>query len=143
MPVQVCLAAGSSMPILQYDEQMVDRLDRHWRFQQIKQLKKRQETLKDELYSAKLRLNCDPGRWSYELHTEQSGLDPTDPNFVEAFERETVILSKRVAACQSHVTLSTCFDRAGGRAGQDEGCTADCEPAWPTPLLTSPESEQL
>ena len=28
----------------------------------------------------------------------------------EAFEKETVILNKRVQACKTHVVLSTCFD---------------------------------
>ena len=46
---------------------------------------------------------------SYDLHTKDSGLDHTDPNFVEAFQRETEILGKRVAACQAHVVLTTCF----------------------------------
>ena len=104
---------------------------------EIKRLKKKQEHLKDELYSAKSRINSDPDRWSYELHTEASGLDPTDPNFVEAFEKETVILDKRVQACKSHVVFSTSFmnrkssedrKRLGAEYNRSQGCTADCEP---------------
>ena len=96
---------------------------------EIKRLKKRQEELKNELFSAKARINSDPQRWSYELHTEESGMEPTDPNFVEAFERETAILDKRVQACRSHVVVSTAFV---GQAKDEErgayrGCTADCE----------------
>ena len=123
----------SSVQILQYDENTVDRMDRHWRFEEIKRLKKKQQHLKGELFCAKSRINSDPGKWSYELHTEESGLEPTDPNFVEAFEKETVILDKRVQACKSHVVLSTCFvntedDREHkGQYGQYQGCTADCE----------------
>jgi len=135
---QVSHTLISTVPILHYDEKFVDRLDRHWRFEEIKRLKKKQEHLKGELYSAKSRINSDPRRWSYELHTESSGLDPTDPNFVEAFEKETVILNKRVQACKSHVVLSTCFDNKTSddskqydqRYNKSQGCTADCEPAW-------------
>ena len=121
-----------SVPILQYDETTVSRLDRHWRFQEIKRLKKRQELLKGELFSAKSRIKTrsEPDNWSYELHTEASGLDHTDPNFVEAFEAETAILDKRVQACKSHVTVTTCFDNKPAADSQHTGCTADCEPGW-------------
>ena len=122
-----------SVPILQYDETTVSRLDRHWRFEEIKRLKKRQEQLKGELFSAKSRIKTrsEPDNWSYELHTEASGLDHTDPNFVEAFEAETVILDKRVQACKSHVEVTTCFDNLGPPAHtQLTVCTADCEPGW-------------
>ena len=118
--------------------------DRHWRFEEIKRLKKRQEALKDELLTAKSRINrkSETGSWSYELHTEASGLEPTDPSFVEAFEKETGILDKRVQACKSHVTLATSFmNRKSGTGSSEDGklleyqeynrsqgCTADCEP---------------
>ena len=130
----VSQAQDRSLPILQYDETTVSRLDRHWRFEEIKRLKKRQEQLKGELFSAKSRIKtrAEPDNWSYELHTEASGLDVTDPNFVEAFEAETVILDKRVQACKSHVVVTTCFDNTAPAADtQITGCTADCEPAWP------------
>ena len=126
-----------SVPILQYDETTVSRLDRHWRFEEIKRLKKRQEQLKGELFSAKSRIKTrsESDNWSYELHTEASGLDHTDPNFVEAFEAETVILDKRVQACKSHVVVTTCFDNRPASPAttnaQLTGCTADCEPGWP------------
>ena len=101
---------ATDLPILQYDEKTVSRLDRHWRFEEIKRLKKRQEELKGELLSAKSRIGSDPTEWSYELHTESSGLEITDPNFVEAFEAEVTVLDKRVQACKSHVEVATCFD---------------------------------
>ena len=127
------------LPILSYNEQTVRRMDRTWRFQEIKRLKKRQEELKTELFSAKARINSDPQRWSYELHTEESGMEPTDPNFVEAFERETAILDKRVQACRSHVVVSTAFV---GQAKDEErgayrGCTADCE--WSGEVEKAPQ----
>ena len=122
-------APSPILPILSYNEQTVRRMDRNWRFQEIKRLKKRQEELKTELSSAKARINSDPDRWSYELHTEASGMEPTDPNFVEAFERETAILDKRVQACQSHVVVSTAFvgQKKEEERGAYRGCTADCE----------------
>ena len=120
-----------SVPILQYDETTVSRLDRHWRFEEVKRLKKRQEQLKGELFSAKSRIRSEPDNWSYELHTEASGLDQADPNFVEAFEAETLILDKRVQACKSHVVLTTCFDnRPVSPHSHIPGCTADCDPGW-------------
>jgi hypothetical protein len=118
----------------------VGRLDRSWRFQEVRRLKKQQEQLKEELSTAKSRINVDPKRWSFDLYTEECGLEPTDPSFVEAFQKETQILGKRVAACQAHVALTTCFDRkpvpgavvGGGpdQLEQNSCCTADCDPYW-------------
>ena len=48
---------------------------------------------------------------------------------MEAFQRETEILGKRVAACQAHVVLTTCFDHVV-EDGPMEGCTSDCVPSW-------------
>ena len=121
---------SSPLPILDYDQTFVTRLDSLWRFQEIKRLQKRQELLKTELSSAKERINVDPKRWSFDLHTQSSGLDQTDPSFVEAFQRETEILGKRVAACQSHVVLTTCFDHPGCTDSESLGCTSDCVPSW-------------
>lgn len=39
---------------------------------------------------------------------EQVAVD--DPNYLEALEKETVILAKRVQACKSHIMMVTCFD---------------------------------
>ena len=129
------LTSGSQdAEILQYDSDTVTRMDRGWRFQEVKRLKKKQEHLKTELLSAKTRINSDPDNWSYELHTEASGLEHTDPNFVEAFQKETVILDKRVAACKSHVVVSTSFVNKSDKnhtsdtsSSVYEGCSADGE----------------
>ena len=135
-------SSSSPVPILDYDQGLVSRLDRSWRFQEVTRLKKQQEQLKAELSTAKSRINVDPNRWSFDLYTEASGLEPTDPSFVEAFQKETHILGKRVAACQAHVALTTCFDRKpvcdGAGGGEEEMlqqqqhscCTADCDPYW-------------
>ena len=42
------------------------------------------------------------------VHVEGS-MDYKDPSFVEALERETAILAKRVAACKSRILIVTSF----------------------------------
>ena len=37
-------------------------------------------------------------------------MDRDDPNYVEALEKETSILEKRVEACKSRIMMVTCFD---------------------------------
>ncbi|XP_059091556.1 uncharacterized protein LOC131887076 [Tigriopus californicus] len=98
--------------LVQYGEEYVKRLDCRARFNQFQKLKSEQRALKRQMSQAKSRLGADPRRWSYELHLEDSVVsqDKTNPTFVEAFEKETQILRKRVAACQSHVKVVTCFD---------------------------------
>jgi hypothetical protein len=43
------------------------------------------------------------------VHVEAS-MDCRDPSFLEALDRETQILRKRVEACKSHILMVTCFD---------------------------------
>lgn len=43
------------------------------------------------------------------VHVEAS-MDCRDPSFLEALDRETQILRKRVEACKSHIIMVTCFD---------------------------------
>jgi hypothetical protein len=98
--------------LLDYDEDFVNRLDSRQRFCQVRKLQKEQEGLKVELRSAKSRINADPKRWSFDLHVADNLTDKflSDPSFVEALQHETKVLRKRVAACKSHATVSTCFD---------------------------------
>ena len=97
-------------------------------------MKKEQETLKTELHDAKTRINVDSARWSYDLHTADStGLNHLDPDYLEALQKETSILGKRVAACQARTLVSTCFQGPGPTDSQVEGytgCTAECSPSW-------------
>ncbi|PSN34765.1 hypothetical protein C0J52_21183 [Blattella germanica] len=44
-----------------------------------------------------------------QFHVEES-MDCRDPSFLEALDRETQILRKRVDACKSHILMVTCFD---------------------------------
>lgn len=43
------------------------------------------------------------------VHVEAS-MDCRNPSFLEALDRETQILRKRVEACKSHILMVTCFD---------------------------------
>ena len=108
--------SGAS-PILTYDQEFVDRLDKRWRFDEVRRLRQSQNCLKEELTKAKGRIAADPKRWSFELHVEENlsnvsdnGIQDTDATFVEALSKETSILEKRVNACKSHAILQTCFD---------------------------------
>ena len=102
--------------ILTYDEEFIDRLDKRWRFDEVRRLRQSQNCLKQELTKAKDRIGADPKRWSFELHVEENlgntkaEILETDPTFVEALTKETTILEKRVDACKSHAILQTCFD---------------------------------
>ena len=99
--------------LVDYDEDFVMRLDGRQRFCEVRRLQKEQEGLKVELRPAKIRINADPKRWSFDLHVADnlSVVDmSTDPTFLEALGHETKVLNKRVAACKSHAVLTTCFD---------------------------------
>ena len=102
--------------ILTYDQDFIERLDKRWRFDEVRRLRQSQNCLKNELAKAKERIGADPKRWSFELHVEENldNLEPriqeTDPTFIEALNKETSILEKRVDACKSHAILQTCFD---------------------------------
>nr|CAD7268028.1 unnamed protein product [Timema shepardi] len=103
---------SSRVPVLQYCREDVERLERRWseaRGGRIKELKDTQQQLKKELAATKRRLLIPSSRWSFELYVEAS-MDPRNPGFLEALERETQILRKRVEACKSRVLVVTCFD---------------------------------
>ncbi len=96
-------------------------------------IRSEQDRLKSEMDAAKSLLGCDPQRWSYELHVEESGMKGVDGDaFVEAFQRETHILRKRVDACKSHAQVVTCFDVEEGAqslscVASGVGCTTECD----------------
>ncbi|XP_068085251.1 kinesin-like protein CG14535 [Anabrus simplex] len=102
----------NKVPVLQYCREDVERLERRWtevRGERIRKLRQEQDDLKKELKAAKHRLLIPSNRWSYELHVEAS-MNHRDPSFIEALQRETDILRKRVEACKSHILMVTCFD---------------------------------
>ena len=147
----------SEIKIVEYDESFIERLDKRWRFDEVRRLRHSQATLKQELTSAKDMIYADPRRWSFELHVEKNligsnlagarrsqGIKETDPTFVEALTKETSILRKRVYACKSHAVLQTCFDfkplsinpLLSSKKGADNG-----EREQPTPL--SPTTQKM
>jgi hypothetical protein len=54
-------------------------------------------------------LLSDPVVETVAVHVEAS-MDCRNPSFLEALDRETQILRKRVEACKSHILMVTCFD---------------------------------
>ena len=118
-------AVFDELKVVDYDETFIDRLDKRWRFDEVRRLRQSQTVLKEELKSAKEMIHADPKRWSFELHVEENligggggvqgrrskaAIQETDPTFVEALAKETSILKKRVDACKYHAVLQTCFD---------------------------------
>ena len=144
--------------ILKYDQSFIDRLDKRWRFDEVRRLRHSQATLKRELKDAKDRIHAES--WSFELHVEESlngspaAIQETDPTFVEALAKETSILKKRVDACKNHAVLQTCFDfkpQEGKEDGSsmspdtrklyDNCCTTSCESAQDMIIPSSNETE--
>ncbi|CAH8435806.1 unnamed protein product [Heterobilharzia americana] len=91
-----------------YSEE-VQEMERQIRYEKTYDLLAQQDMLKMELMTAKDRLLIDPSTWSFDLYVAEQ-MDPDDPSFLEALEKETEILRKRVDACKSHIMLITCFD---------------------------------
>ncbi|CAH8828978.1 unnamed protein product [Trichobilharzia szidati] len=87
----------------------VQEMERQIRYEKTYDLLAQQDMLKMELMTAKDRLLIDPSTWSFDLYVAEQ-MDPDDPSFLEALEKETEILRKRVDACKSHIMLITCFD---------------------------------
>ncbi len=131
----LCKELGTLPPLclVRYEDEDVGRMDVRWRQEQVLLIRHEQERLKAEMDAAKSRINSDPGRWSYELHVENSkrekkpSSEEEEEAFVEAFAKETQILSKRVDACKAHVELVTCFDVDTGKSTSERSCTTECE----------------
>ncbi|XP_023930783.1 kinesin-like protein KIF26B [Lingula anatina] len=82
------------------------------RRKKIQGLMDRQSELKQELANTKDKLMVDKSAWSYDLFLA-SEMQRDDPHYLEALEKETSILEKRVVACKSHIMMVTCFDIRG------------------------------
>ncbi|CAH8459651.1 unnamed protein product [Schistosoma turkestanicum] len=95
--------------VLQMYADEVKEMERQIRYEKTYDLLAQQDMLKMELMTAKDRLLIDPSTWSFDLYVAEQ-MDPDDPSFLEALEKETEILRKRVDACKSHIMLITCFD---------------------------------
>ncbi len=44
------------------------------------------------------------------MHVKDSHMSSDDEGYLEALEKETQILEKRVVAAKSHIMMVTCFD---------------------------------
>ncbi|XP_072545533.1 kinesin-like protein KIF26A isoform X2 [Salminus brasiliensis] len=76
---------------------------------QIKELRIKHETLKEELEDTKARLMMDPSKWMGEFDVDQD-LDPESQEYLEALEQATSELEYCVNLCKSRVMMVTCFD---------------------------------
>ncbi|XP_060790331.1 kinesin-like protein KIF26A isoform X1 [Neoarius graeffei] len=79
------------------------------RQQQIRDLKIKHGTLKEELEDTKARLMMDPRKWIGEFEVDQD-LDPESQEYLEALEQVTSELEYCVNLCKSRVMMVTCFD---------------------------------
>ncbi|XP_051578836.1 kinesin-like protein KIF26A [Myxocyprinus asiaticus] len=79
------------------------------RQQQVKNLRAKHKTLKDELEDTKSRLMMDPSKWIGEFEVEQD-MDQESQEYLEALEQATTELEYCVNLCKSRVMMVTCFD---------------------------------
>lgn len=75
----------------------------------VQELLLRQERLKKDLAHAKRLLMVCPSSWSFDLHVAEQ-MEQDNPHYLEALDKETHILEKRVEAAKSRIMLVTCFD---------------------------------
>ena len=128
------------LDLLSYDENFIQRLDERWRLHEVRRLQQQQQDLKTDLKEAKIRIGA-KSKWTYGLHVAdsvQEGLvASTDPSVVEALQKETSILNKRVEAAKSHAVLTTSFDVSDriSKSSTTTCCTTECEPAEDMILL--------
>nr|XP_055028290.1 kinesin-like protein KIF26A isoform X2 [Misgurnus anguillicaudatus] len=79
------------------------------RQQQIKDLKTKHKTLKEELEDTKSRLMMDPSKWIDEFEVDQD-LDQESQEYLEGLEQVTAELEYCVNLCKSRIMMVTCFD---------------------------------
>ncbi|XP_067311208.1 kinesin-like protein KIF26A isoform X3 [Pseudorasbora parva] len=79
------------------------------RQQQIRDLRAKHKTLKEELEDTKSRLMMDPSKWIGEFEVDQE-LDQESQEYCEALEQATAELEYCVNLCKSRVMMVTCFD---------------------------------
>ncbi|XP_056332602.1 kinesin-like protein KIF26A isoform X1 [Danio aesculapii] len=79
------------------------------RQQQIRDLRVKHMTLKEELEDTKSRLMMDPSKWTGEFEVDQD-LDQESQEYLEALEQATTELEYCVNLCKSRVMMVTCFD---------------------------------
>ena len=154
-PVQVSSSTAVSMVtkptkkleplnVLKYEESFIQKLDDRWRSCEVKRLQQQQKELKVDLKEAKTRISraSNSQQWTFGLHVadsvEKGRVKSTDPAIIDALQKETHILSKRVDAAKSHAVLTTSFDVVKPEALRlaspltsrllDNCCTTECDP---------------
>ena len=143
------LQAVQNVDVLSYDAHFVQRLDERWRTSEVARLQSKQSQLKQDLQSAKDRSNAK--NWSFGCHVSDSvsngSVKSTDPSIIEALQKETEILGKRVDAAKSHAVLQTAFDvRPESPLTQkllESCCTTDCEHAEVMILASSSHETEI
>ncbi|XP_053365569.1 kinesin-like protein KIF26A isoform X1 [Clarias gariepinus] len=79
------------------------------RQQQVRDLRTKHGTLKEELEDTKARLMMDPRKWIGEFEVDQD-MDPESQEYMEALEQVTSELEYCVNLCKSRIMMVTCFD---------------------------------
>ena len=138
---------AQTVDVLSYDAQFVQRLDERWRTNEVARLQSKQSQLKQDLQSAKDRISA--SKWTFGLHVSESvsngSVNSRDPSIIEALQKETEILGKRVDAAKSHAVLQTAFDvRPDSPLTQkllESCCTTECDPAEVMILAASSSKE--
>lgn len=145
------------LDLLSYDENFIQRLDERWRLHEVRRLQQQQQELKVDLTQAKTLIGA-KSKWSFGLHVADSVRDglvaSTDPSILEALQKETSILGKRVEAAKSHAVLTTSFDvsaeavttklmSSGGATTASTCCTTDCEAAEVMILSSSSNETEI
>lgn len=81
--------------------------DEPWRSRRVGELLAVQQELKQQLHEAKRTLMLPDNSWSYDLLVASNTSQRRDLSYVEALEKETAILQRRVDACKSRIMLVT------------------------------------
>ncbi|XP_043119523.1 kinesin-like protein KIF26A isoform X1 [Puntigrus tetrazona] len=79
------------------------------RQQQIRDLRAKHKTLKEELEDTKSRLMMEPSKWIGEFEVDED-LDQESQEYLEALEQATAELEYCVNLCKCRVMMVTCFD---------------------------------
>jgi len=75
----------------------------------IHDIKAKQQELMNELSATKNYLMAEDSFWSYDLHVDEC-MSSEDEGYLEALQKETEVLEKRVIAAKQHIMMITSFD---------------------------------
>ncbi|XP_067943120.1 uncharacterized protein [Watersipora subatra] len=89
------------------DESQLSMSNHVTRESRIKHLLCQQALLKREMAEAKTRLMVPASAWNFDTHVASQADGRDDDDYLEALEKETSTLQKRLDACKSHIMLIT------------------------------------